>query len=178
MDTHTAARPGEDEYPAYFKGYVSRVPEGDVLETLRRQSAETLDALRGVSEERAAESYEPGKWTIKELVGHVIDSERVFAYRALAIARGDTASLPSMDQDLYVANADFNSRTLPSLVDELERVRATTLDLLSNLDARAWARRGTANESVMSVRALAHIIAGHEAHHASILRERYLGREV
>ncbi|HYN86817.1 MAG TPA: DinB family protein [Pyrinomonadaceae bacterium] len=175
MDTYTAARPGEDEYPAYFNGYVSRVPAGDVLETLRRQLPETLDLLGGVSEERAGQSYEPGKWTVKELVGHCIDSERVFAYRALAIARGETTPLPGFDQDLYAANVDFNSRTLRSLAEEFARVRASTLDLLTNLDRRAWERRGTANDNTMSVRALAHIIAGHVTHHAHVLRERYLG---
>lgn len=175
MDTYTAARPGDDEYPAYFNGYVSRVPEGDVLDTLTRQLPETMALLRSIPEERAGQAYEPGKWTIKELVGHVIDSERVFAYRTLAIARGDTTPLPGFDQDVYAANVDFNSRTLDSLAGEFARVRASTLDLLANLDRRAWERRGTANENTMSVRALAHIIAGHVTHHAHVLREKYLG---
>lgn len=175
MQTYTAARPGEYEFPAYFAGYVSLAHAGDVLETLRRQVGETLSLVSGFTEERAGLGYEPGKWTVKELVGHVIDTERVFSYRALCIARGDAASLPGMDQDLYVSNADFNSRTLESLAGEFERVRASTIDLLAHLDERAWLRRGTSNGNTLSVRALAHVIAGHEAHHARILRERYLG---
>ncbi len=174
MQTYTAARPGADEFPAYFAGYVSLAPEGDVLETLRRQTGETLALLSRFTEERAANAYEPGKWTVKELVGHVIDTERVFAYRALCMARGDTADLPGMDQDLYAAHADSNSRTLASLAAEFERARASTLDLLAHLDERAWLRRGKANGNEVSVRALAHVIAGHEAHHARVLRERYL----
>ena len=174
MPPYTAARPGADEYPAYFEDYVSLVPAGDVLQTLGRQIDDTLATLRGIDEERAAASYAPGKWTVKQLAGHVVDSERVFAYRALCIARGDTAPLPGMDQNVYVEHANFDARPLASLADELERVRATTLDLLGHLDEPAWLRRGTANGSQMSVRALAHIIAGHELHHARVLRERYL----
>ncbi|HEX7175041.1 MAG TPA: DinB family protein [Pyrinomonadaceae bacterium] len=174
MTAYTAAPPGADEYPADFEGYVSLVPEGDVLQTLARQIDDTLDILRAVSEERAASAYAPGKWTMKQLAGHLVDSERVFAYRALCIARGDTASLPGMDQNVYVEHGNFDARTLASLADELARVRATTLDLLSHLDEPAWLRRGTANDNEMSVRALAHIIAGHEVHHVKVLRERYL----
>ena len=177
MPAYTAARPGADEYPAYFEGYVSLVPAGDLLQTLTRQIADTLAALRGVTEERASASYAPGKWTVKQLAGHVADGERVFAYRALCIARGDTAPLPGMDQNVYVEHANFDARTLSSLADELARVRASTLDLLGHLDEPAWLRRGTANGSEMSVRALAHIIAGHEAHHLKVLRERYLGKQ-
>ena len=177
MPAYTSAPPGADEYPAYFEGYVSLVPEGDVLQTLGRQIDDTLGILRAVSEERAARSYAPGKWTMKQLAGHLVDSERVFAYRALCIARGDTASLPGMDQNVYVEHANFDARTLASLADELARVRATTLDLLGHLDEPAWLRRGTANGNEMSVRALAHIIAGHEAHHVRVLRERYLEKQ-
>ena len=177
MPAHTAARPGADEYPAYFEGYVSLVPAGDVLDTLAGQITETLRTLRDIPEGRAGLAYAPGKWTIRQLVGHVVDSERVFAYRALCIARGDTAPLPGMDQNVYVEHANFDARTLRDLAGELERVRATTLDLLRNLDEAAWLRRGTANGSEMSVRALAHIIAGHEAHHVKVLRERYLEKQ-
>src|SRR3712207_807615 len=115
MHAHTAARPRVDEYPAYFEGYVSLVREGDVLDTLGRQIEDTLALLGNFTEKRAGLSYEPGKWSVKELVGHVCDSERVFAYRALCIARGDTAPLPGMDQDAYVTNANFNARTLRDL---------------------------------------------------------------
>lgn len=170
----SAAPPEAGEYPSYFEGYVSLVPAGDVLETLAGQLDETLALLGRFDETRAGESYEPGKWTVKELVGHVTDSERVFAYRALCIARGDTSPLPGMDQDTYVRHANFNARPLADLGRELERVRASTLDLLRSLDGVAWLRRGTANGNVLSVRALAHVIAGHERHHARVLSQRYL----
>jgi hypothetical protein len=174
MTDFKSERPGRDEYHAFYEGYVSLVPEGDVSATLERQAGETAALLGGVSEERAGRGYAPGKWSVKELVGHVSDAERVFSYRLLAIARGETRSLHDMDQETYVRSANFNARTLRSLVAELGHVRAATLDLLGGLDAEAWARRGVVNENVMSVRALAHIIAGHEAHHLKVLRERYL----
>jgi hypothetical protein len=173
-----SSRPGREEYPPYFEGYVSLVGEGDLVEILGRQIEVTAELLRGVAEERAGEAYEPGKWSVKELVGHLLDAERVFAYRVLCIARGDTASLPGMDQDTYVRGANFNARTLSDLVGELERVRATTLDLLRSLDREAWGRHGVANGNEITVRALAHVIAGHEAHHVRVLRERYLGAGV
>ncbi len=174
MSNFTSARPEASEYAPYFEGYVSLVPEGDVLETLSRQSASTLEILNGVDEARAGASYAPGKWSMKEVVGHIIDTERVFAYRALCIARGDTAPLPGMDQDVYVNGANFNARTLADLIAEFEHVRMATLDLLRNLDEAAWLKRGVANQNEMSVRALAHLIAGHEAHHAQIIRTKYL----
>ena len=169
----TAARPGASEYAPYYEKYVSMI-EGDVLETLERQGAETAALLGGVSEDAAASRYEPGKWSVKELVGHMIDGERIFAYRALRFARGDRTPLEGFDQDPYVAAANSDARTLRSLAEEFGHVRAATLALLRSLDPEAWARRGTASDAEVSVRALAYIIAGHEAHHVRVLRERYL----
>lgn len=174
MTDFKSERPGRDEYHAFYEGYVSLVPEGDVSATLERQAGETLSLLGAVSEERAGRGYAPGKWSVKELVGHVVDAERVFAYRLLAIARGESRSLHDMDQEVYVRSANFNARTLRSIVTEFEHVRAATLDLVGGLDAAGWERRGLVNENVMSVRALAHIVAGHAAHHLKVLRERYL----
>jgi hypothetical protein len=174
MSDYTSARPGTDEYHPYFEGYISLVPHGDVLETLERQAAETRLVLAGVEEARAGAAYEAGKWTLKQVVGHVIDTERVFSYRALAIARGDSADLPGMDQDVYVGNANFDARPLSDLAAEFGHVRAATLDLLRGLDETAWLRRGVANQSETSVRAVAHLIAGHAAHHLHIIRTRYL----
>src|SRR5919199_1054450 len=174
MSATAPARPGTDEYAPYYEKYVSRVPDGGIVETLRRQSADTLALLRGLSEEQAASRYEPGKWSVKELVGHLCDSERVFAYRALRFARGDETPLPGFDQDPYVRGGNFDARTIRDLAGEFESVRAATLSLLASLDEEAWARRGKANDNEVSVRAIAHIIAGHELHHVSILRERYL----
>ena len=168
-------RPGAGEYHAFYSGYVSLVPEGGVAETLGRQAGEVAALFGGFAEGRAGVGYAPGKWSVKELVGHVADSERVFGYRLLAIARGEARSLPDMDENAYVRHADFNARTLRSLAAEFGHVRAATLDLVGGLGPAAWARRGLVNDNVMSVRALAYIIAGHAAHHARVLSERYTG---
>ncbi|HYE16440.1 MAG TPA: DinB family protein [Pyrinomonadaceae bacterium] len=170
----SAERPGAGEHAPYYERYVSLVPDGDVVATLGRQFAETRALLEGISEEKAGSRYAEGKWSIKELVGHLIDAERVFAYRALRFSRGDTTPLPGFEQDDYVRAADFDSRTLRSLALEFEHVRASTILMLQGLGAEAWGRRGTASDSEVSVRALAYIIAGHELHHVRILRERYL----
>jgi uncharacterized damage-inducible protein DinB len=174
MTATAPARPGKDEYAAYYEKYTSLVPEGDVVETLARQSQETLALLRSVPEDRAGSRYEPGKWSVKEVVGHILDAERIFAYRALRFARGDRTELPGFEQDGYIEAADFDARTLADLAEEFESVRRSTLKLFGNLSAEAWLRRGTASNSEVSVRALAHIIAGHELHHVNILKTRYL----
>jgi uncharacterized damage-inducible protein DinB len=145
-----------------------------LLETLERQGAETLALLRALPEERGAHRYEPDKWSVKQVVGHISDAERIFSYRALSIARGDRAALPGMEQEEWMAGVDFDARTLADLLDEFEAVRASTLHLLRHLSSEAWARRGTASDNEVTVRALAYIIAGHEAHHVGVLRERYL----
>jgi hypothetical protein len=145
-----------------------------VAGTLERQHAETQTLLGGLSEEQGASRYEPGKWSVKELVGHLIDTERILSYRLLRIARGDRTPIEGFDQDPYVANSNAGARTLRSLASEFGHVRAATLALVRGLDDAAWSRRGTANENEVTVRALAHIIAGHELHHIRILRERYL----
>ena len=170
----SAMRPDRSEYAEYYDGYVSLVPDGDVLETLRRQQRQTAALLRGISDEQGDFRYAPGKWSIRELIGHIIDSERVFAYRALRIARNDSTPLPGFDQDDYVRAANLGSIPVAELAGELECVRHSTLYLFRHLDADAWPRRGTANNHEVTVRALAFITAGHEAHHIDILQERYL----
>jgi uncharacterized damage-inducible protein DinB len=174
MSAPAPAKPESNEYAPYYEKYVSLVPDGDLVGTLERQGAETLALLRGLDEGRGAHRYEEGKWSVKQVVGHINDGERIFAYRALAIARGDRASLPGMDQEEYMAGVDFDARTLASLLDEFESVRASTVHLLRHLSAEAWARRGTASDNEVTVRALAYIIAGHETHHVRVLQERYL----
>ena len=174
MSAPVPVRPEANEYAPYYEKYISLVPEGDVTAALERQGAETLALLRALPEERGGHRYEPGKWSVRQVVGHVNDGERIFAYRALAIARGERASLPGMDQEEYMAGVDFDARTLSDLADEFEAVRASTLHLLRHLSPEAWARRGTASDNEVTVRALAYIIAGHEAHHVGVLRERYL----
>lgn len=174
MSATAPARPDANEYASYYEKYVSLVPDADVVETLERQLEDTLALLGGVAEESAGHRYEPGKWSIKQLVGHIVDAERIFAYRALAIARGERQPLPGMDQDEYMAGVDFDARTLADLADELANVRRANVLMFRALSADGWARRGVASDNEVTVRALAHIIAGHEKHHVNILRERYL----
>lgn len=168
-----AARPAPTEYAPYYERYVSLVA-GDVLEALERQGAETAALLGGLSEEQGGARYAPDKWSVKELVGHLIDTERILSYRLLRVARGDRTPIDGFDQDPYVANSNADARTLRSLAEEFGHVRAATLALARGLDAAAWSRSGVANENEVTARALAHIIAGHETHHVRILRERYL----
>jgi len=170
----TIARPESNEYLAYYDRYVSLVPEGDILATLAGQMEETLRLLRGIDETKADERYAPDKWSIKELVGHLVDTERIFAYRALRFARNDPNPLTGFDQDDYVRGANFDDRLLAHLADEFEYVRRSTIKLFEPLTTEAWNRHGPANGDEVSVRALAFIIAGHELHHMNVLKTRYL----
>lgn len=172
--TKAALRPESNEYAPYYAKYVSLVPEGDVVATLGEQLDETLALLRSIPEERAGDRYEEGKWSVKELIGHVIDTERIFTYRALRFARNDATPLQGFEQDDYVPVSGHDARTLSSLADELEHVRRATIALFAGLDAEAWTRGGVASNAEVTVRALAYITAGHERHHLAILRSRYL----
>ena len=174
MSASAIARPQSTEYQSYYERYVSLVPEGDVIKVLTEQLDETLALLRSIPEDKAGFRYGPDKWSIKELVGHVIDGERIFAYRALRFARGDQTPLPGFEQDDYVLNANFDERPLSELADEFEHVRRANLLMFGRLDEAAWNRRGSASEAEVSVRALAFIIAGHERHHVKVLKEKYL----
>lgn len=165
-------RPAADEYGAYHGRYVDLVPAGNILTALGEQINETLGVLGKLTEADSLRKQPPYHWSFKEVIGHMADTERVFAYRALRVARNDPTPLPSFDQDDYVTQARFDSRPLAELVDDLGLIRQSTLALLRGLDPMAWVRRGTASGSVVSVRAIAHIIAGHEKHHLIVLRER------
>ena len=178
MTTLTIGRPEETEYLAYYGKYVSLVPDNNILEVLSEQLGATLALLRSVPETRAGFRYAAGKWSVKELVGHMIDTERIFAYRALRFARNDRTPLPGYEQDDYIRNASFDACALADLAAEFESVRRSTLFLFKHLDAKAWMRKGVASEAEVSVRALAYIIAGHELHHRGILRDRYLSTEM
>ena len=167
-------RPEPTEYAEYYGKYISLVAEGDILATLRTQLEETLRLLEGISETQANFRYAPDKWSIKQLLGHLIDGERIFAYRALRFARNDSTPLQGFDQDQYVTNATFDDCRLSGLASEFAHVRRATISLLEHLDDAAWKRVGSANDSEVSVRAIAHIIAGHELHHMGIVRSRYL----
>ena len=174
MTTDTHARPNQSEYLPYYEKYISMVPNGSIIDVLNNQIAETLELLAGIPESRAGLRYAPDKWSIKELVGHVIDSERVFAYRALRFARNDKTALPGYEQDDYVRGGDHDSLPLTDIASELKSVRASTIFLFKHLNADAWTRTGVANDAEVSVRALAYIIAGHELHHREVLRSRYI----
>ena len=174
MSTLTINRPEATEYNPSYGNYVSLVRDGNILEVLSEQLDETLALLRSVPETRGGFRYAAGKWSVKELVGHMIDGERVFAYRALRFGRNDETPLPGFEQDDYIRNASFDACPLADLAAEFESVRRSTLFLFKHLDPGAWTRQGVASESKVSVRALAYIIAGHELHHRGILRDRYL----
>lgn len=168
------AQPTSDEYAAHYGNYVRLIPEGDVLEILKTQLGETLTLLRPLDDAQAAYSYAAGKWSIKELLGHIIDTERIFAYRGLCIARGDGTPLPGFEQDDYVLGAEFNARSLENLVGEYGHLRRSNIYLFSTWSEAVQSRRGTASGNSITARAVPFILAGHERHHLNILRDRYL----
>lgn len=172
--TSAISRPDSSEYAPNYETYVSKVPEGNIVAILEDQRRETQDLLATIPEGRALHRYAPGKWSIKEVIGHVTDAERVFSYRALRFARGDQTPLSGFDEKAYAPAGHFDAHDLPDLAAELDAVRRATIALFSGLDSEALARRGPANNKEISVRALAYVIAGHERHHVEILRERYL----
>lgn len=161
------------EYAPYFQRYVSNVTEDDVLGAMEAQTRETAALLARIDDEKASYRYAPEKWSVKQLVGHVTDAERVFAYRAMAIARGEQASLPGFDENDYVRNGDFDRRSIGELAAELAAARAATLAMFRGFSDEAWRRRGVANNNAISARALAHVALGHERHHLKVLREKY-----
>ena len=167
-------RPASDEFAPYYAGYIAQVPDVDIRHQLRRQFLDTVALLSVVPDSKAETGYEPGKWSLKEVVGHLCDAERVFAYRLLRIARGDETPLPGFEQDDWIPTSRANTRTMGSLLLEFVTIRAATVQLVDSLDDAAWVRRGTASDKKISARALVYICAGHEIHHVRIIRERYL----
>jgi len=166
-------RPEANEVPEHFAGYVGRVTESDPVAVLAKQIDVTAALLNGLSETDALKRYAPGKWSVKEVVGHLADTERIMAYRALRIARADETPLPGFDENAYVPPAKFDARPLADLVADFRTVRAATLALFRSFDADAWRRRGTASGKPITVRALGFVIPGHERHHVEILKTRY-----
>lgn len=167
------SRPPTSEYDPYYEGYVSLVPDAPILETLAAQSVEFRALLAGLSDDGADYRYSPGKWSVRQLLGHVNDAERVFGARAMCIARGEAADLPGYEQDEYVAGTAIELRPVDSLVREFEFLRAANLEMLSGLSSDDWKRAGRANGSSVTVRAIGWVLAGHVNHHMAILRERY-----
>ena len=167
-------RPQPTEYAAYYEKYVSLVPGTDILGVLEAQGMLMAQLLGARSEREGNFRYAPDKWTLKQVVGHITDTERIFAYRTLRISRNDKTPIEGFEQDDYVKNGGFNDRTLVDLAGEFSQVRGATLALFLGLGGEAWQRRGLANKNEVTVRALAFIIAGHELHHRRILEEKYL----
>ena len=174
MTTAFEERPDAAEYAPFYAGYINQVPPGDVRGHLQTQVHETIALFSGLSEAKGAHAYAPGKWTLKEVLGHMSDAERVFSYRILWIARGDQAALPSFDENQWVPNSRANERSVASLVLEFAAIRSSTVQLACSLSDEAFVRRGTASGKTVSARALAFVCAGHERHHLNIVRERYL----
>lgn len=166
-------RPQAGEYSPYYERYISLVKGDDILNALDQQRRETMTLLCSVSEEDGNFRYAPGKWSAKEVLGHVCDTERVFAYRAMRISRADATPLEGFEQDDYVRSGPFAGATMADLIEDFIAIRRATLSLLRYLDQDAWTRRGVANKNEVTVRALAYITAGHELHHRTILKEKY-----
>ncbi|MEO6588254.1 MAG: DinB family protein [Pyrinomonadaceae bacterium] len=167
-------RPEKTEYNEYYDRYISLVDETDINAAFEKQLNEMGELFNSISEEKSMFSYAEGKWTIKEVVGHLIDGERIFGYRALRISRGDETPIEGFEQDGYVENAPFNDYKFSDLTKEFELVRRSNISFFKHLKDEDFLRTGTASGSPVSVRALAYIMVGHVSHHATILRERYL----
>jgi len=167
-------RPATTEYAPYYQTYIKKVPDGDIIQILAQQMEETRALLKSLPPGKADFRYAPGKWSIKEVVGHIVDTERVFAYRALCFSRNDKTPLPSFEQNDYVANANFDQRTLEDITEEFSLVRQANIILFSSFDEEVEGRKGIASGVEFTVRAIPYIIAGHELHHRGILEERYL----
>ena len=174
MNSHMPGLPAKGEYAEWYAGYVARVPDADVVAALASQPDDLDMLLAGVSEEASRYRYAAGKWSIRQLVGHLIDGERVFALRALCFSRGDSEALPGFDENDYIANAVYDDVACEELRAEFRALRAANVMMFGRLGAEEWARRGTASGWSVSVRALAYIMVGHPRHHMSVIAERYL----
>ena len=174
MESLVISRPDATERIPYFSRYIDLVRSNDILKTLAIQIDGSLALLRSIPSSKSHYRYAPDKWSVNEVVGHIVDTERVFAYRALTFARNDKASLPGFEQDDWIRGSSFDSFPLAELISEFEGVRRSNIYLFQHLTAEAWMRRGKANNAEISVRALAYVIAGHELHHIQILKTKYL----
>ncbi|WP_075619189.1 DinB family protein [Paenisporosarcina indica] len=167
-------KPSIGEYPAYYGGYINLVPKGNLLDILAKQLEDTTALLSDKTETQSTYRYADGKWTLKEVIGHITDTERIMSYRLLRISRGDKTPLAGYNDEDYVKEAFFHTRSISELLEDFHVVRRSTISLLRGLPETAWARTGIANNSEISVNALLFIIAGHELHHVNIIKERYL----
>ncbi len=168
-------RPKPSEYNAYYDRYISLIPGSDIVATLASQLPKTVNLLSAHRERDGELRYAPEKWSVKEVVGHMSDTERIMAYRAMRFARNDRTPIEGYEQDDYIRGGPYAELSLADLVEEFRSVRAATLALFRNLRAGDWTRRGIANKNEISVRALAYVIGGHELHHRHLLEEKYFG---
>ena len=166
-------RPNKNDYAPYYEGYISLVEGNDIFKILVSQSIKTQEVLNSFPKAMGDFTYQPGKWTVKQVIGHLIDTERVMAYRAMCIARDEKQSLPGFDQDDYVKAGNFNKRDLFDLVYDFRLLRESNMLLAKGLDKEVFSKRGVANNNEVTVLALFYIIAGHEKHHMNILVDRY-----
>jgi len=167
-------RPDFNTLPDFHKRYVQHVKDYDLLEAMKISSKETLALVRSITEEKGEHRYATGKWSIKELLCHMMDTERILAYRALRFARNDKTNLPGFEESDYAPQANAENRNIKQIADEMERLRMTTIDLFVNFTPEMLQRKGLANNLELSVLNLGYIISGHESHHRAILKERYL----
>jgi hypothetical protein len=167
-------KPETSEYNPYYEKYISLIEEGELLNALERQPSELRSLLNGLDEEKGKYAYADGKWSIKEVLSHLIDGERIFGYRVLRISRGDETPIEGFEQDGYIENSHANERSFEDLLEELSLQRNANLRMLKNLRDDGWKRLGTASQSPVSVRALGFIMAGHVRHHINILKAQYL----
>jgi len=168
------ARPDRGEAAEYYFTYIDLVPAGDIRDLIDAQQADSLRMLRGIDDATSLHRYEPGKWSIRDVVNHLSDTERLFVFRAFWFARGFDTPLPSFDQHVAVGTAAANDRSWSDLVEEFARVRGATLSFFRSLTEEAWTRHGIASGNPFTVRALAYLVAGHVTHHLTIIRQRYL----
>jgi len=168
-----STEPDHSEAADYYFTYIDQVPKGDIREILRAQLPEVVEQLKGISEEKSLYRYAPGKWSIREVVSHVNDGERVFTGRAFWFARGFDSPLPSFDQEIGVTGAHADDRSLKSHIEEFDAIRKATVAVFDSLSPDSWNRRGIASDNPFSVRALAYVIAGHATHHMKVLRRLY-----
>ena len=167
-------RPGKNEFAGFYTNYIQSVPEGDLIEIMRDNMEKSLELLWSISEEKSQFRYAENKWSVRELLGHVIDAERVFSYRALRISRNDQTNLSGFDENVYIGNSNYHNRNMSSIISEYEHLRKSNIIMFSGLNEDMWEFLGSANNANVSVRALGCILIGHENHHIKILKERYL----
>jgi uncharacterized damage-inducible protein DinB len=167
-------KPSKNEYAAYFDTYVRLVPDGEIKAIIEKQMESTAELFAQITEDQSNYRYAEGKWSLKEVLGHIADTERIMSYRLLRIARGDGTPLPGFDENEFVRGADFDASTLAELLDDYNLVRKATLSLLRGISDKALSRRGTVSNKEITANALAYIIAGHELHHIAVVKERYL----